>query len=94
MRSLRLSHGRIARVTLELALGAFTLWLVAQNALLLAYSPWKDAPVPLVVLGAVLKVTFVLLTKLWPFMLGAAIAAGLLAIALTRGPAGSEVRHV
>jgi hypothetical protein len=94
MRSLRLSRGRIARLIVELALVSFTLWLVAQNAMLLVLNPGKETPAPLIVLGAALKVAMVLVERLWPWMLGAALAAGLMAAALTHAPARREVRHV
>ena len=94
MGSLQMSKGRLARLALELALASFTMWLIAQNAVLLALSPWKQTPAPFVVAGAVLKVVWIVIVRAWPWMLGAAIVAGVLVAALAHAPAPREVRHV
>lgn len=94
MSSLRLSKGRLARLAVELALASFTMWLIAENIVLLALAPWKQTPAPLIVLGAVLKVAWILIARAWPWMLGAAIVAGVLTAALAHAPAPREVRHV
>lgn len=72
-----LRAARIARVALELLLATLALWLVVQNALLLAASPWKATPAALVVVEALGKVGFAVLRTIGPWAALAAIAAGL-----------------
>lgn len=94
MTSRRLSPASVARLLLELALAAFTIWLVVQNALILALEPWKSPPPALLVVGSLIKVAATLVAAVWPWavvllLLAAAIIAG-----LTRGvPVRGEARH-
>jgi hypothetical protein len=86
--------GAIARLALELALATFTMWLVVQNALILALEPWKPAPPALLVLGSLIKVSASLVAALWPWVVAALVAASVLIVALTRRvPVRKEVRH-
>lgn len=94
MSDCRLKPAALARLLLELALATFTMWLVVQNALILALEPWKAPPPALLVLGSLVKVSATLVAALWPWVAVAMLAASALIVALTRGvPVGKEVRH-
>lgn len=86
--------GSLARLALELALATFTMWLVVQNALILALEPWKTPPPALVVAGSLIKVSATLIAALWPWVAAALVVAAALIVALTRrAPVAQEVRH-
>jgi len=90
----RLKPAAIARLLLELALATFTMWLVVQNALILALDPWKAPPPALLVLGSLIKVSATLIAALWPWIAAATFIALALIVALTRHvPVRKEVRH-
>ena len=94
MSDLRMKPAAVARLMLELALATFTMWLVVQNALIVALEPWKTAPQALVVLGSLIKVSATLVAALWPWVAVAMLAASALIVALTRRvPVAKEVRH-
>jgi len=94
MTDLDLRIGALARLAVEAVLAMFALWLVVQNAALLFMHPWKDAPAPLVVVTALVKVLVHLAGVLWPWVLVAAPIAAAILVALARGVRESEVRHV
>lgn len=94
MRKPALRPAAIARLALELTLATFTMWLVVQNALILALDPWKSPPPALLVAGSLIKVSATLIAVLWPWMLVMLLVASALIAGLTRRvPVGEEVRH-
>jgi len=94
MASPRMTRSGLARLALELALVSFTLWLVVQNAVLLALDPWKQPPPALVVFGTLFKVSAMLVLALLPWLAAMLLVASALIVGLTRRtPVGEEVRR-
>jgi len=88
--------GRAPHIWL-IALGACTLWLVVQNAVLLAAVLWTDAPTTARVVAALVKASTLLIARFWSTPAAIAILAGVLTgLALRAQPAAptrAEVRH-
>ena len=86
------------RLALELGLGACTLWLLVQNAMLVMWiQSWRDSRESLIVASVVLKAARVVLGALWPWPAVACLAFVVMAAFALRGfaqpNAGREVAH-
>jgi len=82
----------------EAALAACAVWLVIENAALLALIPWHSAPQIAVVGAALYKVAFWFGLRMWAFaavalMLGALWAYSARGARMDRMVAGREVRR-
>lgn len=76
------------RRALEVAFALCTLWLVVQNAVLLAFVPWQRLPETGAILTAVIKTAVLVLGPMW--ILGSAALLGWVFMTwLTREPRGT-----
>ena len=77
----------------EITLAVFTLWLIVQNLVLLAFVPWGRLGSALVVANAVLKAAFLVMAPLW-ILLGIAITgATAAAFVVKAGRPAPDARH-
>jgi len=91
------AHGAL-RLGVEVALGACTLWLLVQNAVIVMWiQSWRDSRESLVVASVVLKALRVVLAALWPWPAVGCLAILVMALIALRGVvwpgSGREVAH-
>jgi hypothetical protein len=93
----RRPRGGRAPLVWIVALGACTLWLVVQNAVLLAAVMWTDAETAARIVTALVKAGAVLIGRFWSTPAALAVLAGVITgLALRAQPAArrrAEVRH-
>ena len=93
----RTTDQRLRRLR-EVALAACAVWLVLENAALLAFIPWRVTPEVAVVGAALYKVAFWFGVRLWVFLAPALMLVALWAysargIRMDGSMAGREVRR-